>query len=257
MSQMTRPVCVSFISCLVLCMSACTPATNSALRNKIEGKGRLTLDEGNPYLAPNKFLAEEAESSETLKGFLSLRGSPQDLSFKDPVFSKPILTLFYTERNERYKLEHAGKDWIITGPFPIEEKEGTERKDSESLFGSLFSSSTPPLIDMDDKSKTSDETLPENLKGAVTPIREPEEAKTRQNQFSDIFHQVKLKNESIEFLAWWYTEDISNASRIRSINTLPPGPLQEGASIRIPSYLLKKRNAPEENDIKKFRMSFE
>jgi hypothetical protein len=253
---MRRPIRVTIITCISLYLSACAPGTNSALRNKIEGKGRLTLDESNPYLAPNKFLAEEAESSETLKGFLSLRGSPQDLSFKDPVFSRPILNLFYTQRNERYKLEHAGKDWIIMGPFTIDEKEGKERKDSESLFGDLFSSSTPPLINMDEKSKTSNETLPENLKGTVAPTKEPEEAKTKQNQFSDIFHQVKLKNESIEFLAWWYTEDISNASRIRSINTLPQGPLQDGASIRIPSYLLKKRNAPDENDIKKFRMPF-
>lgn len=241
---------ITFI--LLLLIASCSSSTNSALRSKISGQGKLQIDSTNPYLAPAKFLSNEAELSETLKGFLTLKGNPESISYSESFFSSPNLILYFDKNDEKYLLEYINKDWLINGPYKISEKEAVI---NENASQSVYDENTSPLIDID-KNETID------LKDKTPPVKtaekdKPEEAKTiAEPKFEDIFHFVQFDGESIEFLAQWYTKDISNSSRIRSINSLPPGLLKNGTSVRIPSYLLKQKESPKEEDVKKFIGSF-
>ncbi len=238
---------------ITILISACSSSSNSALRNKIDGKGKLLLDSTNPYLAPNKFLSDEAEASETLKGFISLKGSPQHIAFEDSFFSNPKLFLFYDDRNEKYFLEYTKKDWIISGPFPLKSDESLSKEEGASLFPS----SSAPLINFENTRKDTsnpDQTLstPQKQTSESAPQTPPIAKTIAEPKFEDVFHLVKFQGESLEFLAEWYTSDLTNSPRIKSINSIPPGTLQAGTTIRIPSYLLKRKDPPSEEDFKKF-----
>jgi hypothetical protein len=248
--MMKRYAAMFFCGSILALISSCSSGTNTALRGKIEGQGKLSLDPSNPYLAPNKFLSEEAEASETLKGFISLKGSPDHISFKNPIFSNPLLTLYYDDSNEVYILENIKKDWIVTTRKPADD---TSVKNGTEPVSSLYSKKSPPLVQIGDAQNGSpaDAELQKSL-----PDTKSESATPGETKFEDVFHLVRFQGESLEFIAQWYTSDISNTSRIRSINSPPPGPLREGTTIRIPSYLLKKRSAPSEDDVRKFISQF-
>lgn len=230
----------------------------------MNGRGKLILDRNNPYLAPNKFLTEESNASETLKGFLSVQGSPEEIEFSDSIFSKPKLTLFYPNRDQFYSLEYTEKDWIITGPF----EKDSDDKDNKDGTSALVSDSSP-LININSKETINlnqqTSQLPSNLTPSSTKMDEDtsqnkapkDKSAVKKNNFEDHYHLVTLPNESLEFIAYWYTGDISNTSRIKSINSIPPGIIKLGTSVRIPSYLLKKKESPKEEDLKKFQLMYQ
>lgn len=239
----------------LIAAGACAPSSNDALRNKIEGKGKLSIDLVNPYLAPNQFLSKEAENSETLKGFLQLKGNPQHIAFYDTIFSGPKLELYYDDKNEKYKLEHIKKDWIINGPFSLVKKGDSKPEDESNSSNNstgLFGTSTPPVIPTDKDTAASTTTAQEKVSPTSIPKNQNKKRPSVEVKFDDIFHLVRFQGESLEFLAQWYTNDLSNKDRIQSINSLTPGILKEGTTVRIPSYLIKTKDAPTEDDLRKF-----
>lgn len=251
-----------FSSLLILFTSLCSCASlsSSALRREVSGQGKITLNKENSFVAPNRFLAEESEKSKSLKGFLSVQGSPTELEFEDSFLFSPQLSLFYSDKSEMFLLKYISDDWIISGPFPFEAKEVEEEKDSAGLFsaGSSLLQDTPAKLD-----STSGDKMPPNLELPKTDevqktnaeIGGSETGRNQAAQFEDLYHAVRFEGESYGFIAHWYTGDVSNQDRIKSINALTAeGVPAIGSSIRIPSYLLKKRDSPSEDDIKKFMM---
>ncbi len=87
------------ISCADLMSSA---DVNSGLRSELNDRGKTKLDPSNPYVAPNAFLAEEAKRSDTLKGFLSIKGNPNALSYHETFFGDPELSLYYEDKGELF-----------------------------------------------------------------------------------------------------------------------------------------------------------
>lgn len=249
------------IFCLLSGLSACLNFSSNPLRNEVSGKGRLELSSINSFLAPNRFLSEEADKSETLKGFLSVQGAPSEIEFEDSIFMAPKLFLHYKEKNEFYTLRNVSKDWIISGPFKSEEETL-----NDGHAGSLFNSGSPLVqdtkIDLSGLGeKSPDKTMPTNLNSGKGSEAIKDDDKSDRapsgSQFQDIYHLVKNDGETFEFIAYWYTEDISNHERIKSINSgLSTGTvIKQGSSIRIPAYLLKRREAPSAEDLRKFIMT--
>lgn len=220
-------------------------ASRSALRDSLNDKGQVRLDPSNPYIAPNAFLAEEAKHSEILKGFLSMKGNPTALSFEDGFFSKSKLTLYYEDKAEAYSLVQAGDDWIIGAPYPIEGKNLEGQKTSSSLYRE----EAPLVTYLDPKL----EEAKNNATKEKVEEKKVEETSSDSNEFPDIYHYVRSTDESLEFISYWYTGTGENVDRISRINNVRAfNKLKIGQSIRIPSYLVKKSEAPSEDDLKTY-----
>jgi hypothetical protein len=227
---------------------------NSALRDELNDRGKTKLDPGNPYVAPNAFLAEEAKNSENLKGFLSMKGNPTAISYHEDFFSSPELELFYDDKGEVFKLKQSGKSWIISSPI---KSETTEKKD-ENKGSSLFKEEPPIVTYMDPKleearKKASDPSLKSEPVKSAPAKDTPLEKKVEDSEFVDIFHIIEFEGQTLTFIAYWYTGSETNADRIAGINGInKSAPLRLSQSIRIPSYLCLKKDKPTEMDFKNF-----
>jgi hypothetical protein len=241
---------VSFISFVSL--HSCSNHTNHALRHELSGRGILPLDLNNPYLAPNMFLSEEAKHSETLKGFLSLKGAPELLEFTDSLIGRPSLKLVYKTKNESYLLEEHGSDWIINGPENLVESEETksllaEKEGTPPLLTQGTTNS--PIISVDNEKVK----LPENLDDPDKGTKNKNEVvSSSRPSFKDIYHEVTIPGETITFVSYWFTGSIMNRERILRINSSLKENLKSGEIVRIPSYLANKDSTPTEEDFKKF-----
>lgn len=247
-----------------LCLSCAdiisSTEVNSGLRSELNDRGRIKLDPSNPYVAPNAFLAEEAKRSDNLKGFLSIKGNPNALSYHESFFGDPELSLYYEDKGELYNLKQKGKDWIISSPSKTEIKDEKSSSDSSSLFRE-----EPPIVTYLDpkleeaRIKASGTTKGSDNKGEGNNKEGSKEPTTTNNtasvssEFKDIYHIVEYEGQNLEFIAYWYTGSIENVERIAGINgTDKKVPLRLSQSIRIPSYLAVKQDKPTEKDLKSF-----
>lgn len=243
----------------LLIIPACSTNQNQALRNELSGRGPLNLDFNNPYLAPNKFLSEETKTSETLKGFLSLKGAPEILEFSDPIIGTTSLKLIYKSKNESYMLEEHSHDWIISGPFKVEESLEEESLAKNELLIGSNNYSTPAILDLDKNNSL----VKPSEQGSTTPtlpIKNPTNNDSVKNtseisskpSFKDIYHQVNFPGQTLTFLSSWYTGNILNTERLKRINSSLSENLKSGDIVRIPSYLTNKDNPPSLEDLEKF-----
>ncbi len=70
---------------------------------------------------------------------------------------------------------------------------------------------------------------------------------------SDVSHMVKYPGETLRIIASWYTGNADNAGRIARINGIEnPDMLYLGQEIRLPEYLLKRRNAFPEEEVERY-----
>lgn len=233
---------------------------NTALRQELNDRGKTKLDPGNPYVAPNAFLAEEAKNSENLKGFLSMKGNPTAITYHEDFFSSPELTLHYDEKGEIFNLKQSGKSWIISSPIKTEEKK--EAAETSSLF-----KEEPPVVTyMDPKLeearkkasqpevKKEEEVIPPAPKNDQN--KETQDSKESEKDFNDIYHIIEFEGQTLEFIAYWYTGSTLAVDRIAGINGLKKSaPLRLSQSIRIPSYLSLKEEKPTPEDLKLFQQS--
>jgi len=220
----------------------------------MSGRGQVNLDLSNPYLAPNKFISEEAKASETLKGFLSLKGAPDSIEFSDPLIGSATLKLYYQLKNEHYKLEERGKEWIITGPESIfEDKEKPDSNAQKSIFDP--GNNSPALLPL--KENTNDPvtpTLPQDDSTTKTDV-EPT-TKNSNTEFKDAYHEVTFAGQTLTFIANWYTGNNQNSDRLKRINSSLSENLKFGDIVRIPSYLIIKEDSPTEKDLQKFTLEY-
>lgn len=241
----------------IINLQSCSSKHNHILRSEISGKGLLMLDLNNPYLAPNKFLSEEAKSSETLKGFLSLKGAPDLLEFSDPLIGLPKLKLVYKNKNEYYLLEERGQEWVINGPKVFDEEKKNSDEDNNKLISEAHA--PPALLPSENLNSSSNKAIIENtvpLEKSLTKDENNTKPSTpppaQKPTFKDIYHSVNFEGQSISFLAYWYTGNIMNSDRIRRINSSLKESLTTGEIVRIPSYLAQKDQAPSIEDLDKF-----
>lgn len=271
-----------------LLISGCSHSirTNHDLVNRIKNRGPLALSTDNPYLVANLFLAEEAKSNETLKGFISHRGAPPVIELQGDIFNNLNMKLFYPETREYFLADDETGYWIVNGPYRIPDSEA-------ELINEIAKDvkKEPVLVSHDDPQTTSElaksppiARLPTDLKpmdpkadpflgqskieptGTVKPepaVNTPkmsvsktvELEKIRSRYASrpaeltpkgDIVHYVNSADESLRMIAEWYTDDPDNAQRLARINRLS-GRVRLGDMIIIPSYLVTfKGRMPEE-----------
>lgn len=239
----------------IINLQSCSSNHNHVLRSEISGKGILSLDLNNPYLAPNKFLSEEAKRSETLKGFLSLKGAPDSLSFSDPLIGLPTLTLIYKDKNEKYSLEDHGQEWVIHGPENVAEGVAPQKETDLSLLEK--SHSGPVLLPTDNAStnqgasNTPDEKTP-SIKAPPKEETKAPSIDTQKPSFRDVYHEVLFEGQTLDFIAYWYTGNSMNVDRVRRINTSLKEKLRTGDIVRVPSYLAQRDTPPTQEDLAKF-----
>ncbi len=110
------------------------------LKEQLANQGPQALSAENPYVAANQLLAEEVEGSSTLRGFVSIRGTPDALEVKKDLAANPIIQLYYLDKTESYVLERLLNDWVIKGPDTI------PREFLGSFFGVIQTEGKAPLV---------------------------------------------------------------------------------------------------------------
>ena len=252
-NQLLRTILLIIFFLSTSFLHSCSSSHNQALRHELSGRGLLPLDIGNPYLAPNMFLSEEAKTSETLKGFLSLKGAPEFLEFSDPIIGRPSLTLIYKSKSEAFHLEEHGNNWIISGPVKSESEivAGTQKSILEDNI------IQPTIL----PSSNTLNTNQDNVAGIKTELpKSGEELKKESDTppsssrptFKDVYHEVNFVGQTMTFVAYYYTGSINNSDRIRRINASLQENLRIGDIVRVPSYLSQKDAPPTQEDLNKF-----
>lgn len=240
-------------------------STNVAeLRSALIGKGIIKIDPSNPYLAAGQLLNSEKQVSESLTGFLSIRGEPSAVEVEKDKSSKLILKLYYTDLFERYELAATENDWVIAGPFPdqsvprtINETPATPspKPANTPTYAVKYWGTTPTAIPTVLTTTTSEPTV------AVIPAAESELTPTSQNLAEisprgDVVHYVTLPGETISIISRWYTGERENASKIARLNRMKNADtLQIGDSIVIPSYMVKNKNRLNESALVEIQKS--
>ncbi len=108
------------IGCAKIWKTAASAPEPHYLRQVLLNVGPVLLSKDNPYVDPNRFLSVEASKSETLSGFLKHRGEPNAIELRSRRDSSLLLTFYYKEPSEMFRLGEMGDQWSIRGPFRVD-----------------------------------------------------------------------------------------------------------------------------------------
>ena len=252
--------------CAELSSSSFNSTNVVELRNALIGKGTIKIDASNPYLAAGQLLNSEKNVSQSLTGFISIRGEPSAVEVEKDKSSKLTLKLYYTDLFERYELTATDADWVIAGPFPDqsipralnETPTATSSKLQETPTPTTaikYWGSTPTFTPVSTPTVFSEPIV------TVIPAAESTNTPTSQNLAEvsprgDVVHYVTLQGETISIIARWYTGERNNASKIARLNRMKNADtLQIGDSIVIPSYMVKNKYRLTDTDLANVKKS--
>ena len=260
---------------LLLVSSAGCAFRRVNLKEQLANQGPQALSAENPYVAANQLLAEEVEGSSTLRGFVSIRGTPDALEVKKDLAANPIIQLYYLDKTESYVLERLLNDWVIKGPDTI------PREFLGSFFGVIQTEGKAPLVlsgevvrqvaapRLTSRGTTNSGTnnsgqraKPSNAVngGANPPVRSvapptppsPLNITSNESLSGDVMHTVQFQGETLRIISIWYTGSVENAERLGRINGLnDPNHMELGQVIRIPRYLTRNTRPLTEQDVQK------
>lgn len=262
------------------------------LRDQLRDHGPQPLSGNNPYLASNLLLSEEMQKSDTISGFVKLRGAPDALEVRRPLFKPYRLYFFYLDNNEGYLLEELRDASIIRGPEQIPEEVKGSLKSVTPLGGKAAlgkkkvakpyeAETSAKPVDKPAKGKAALDALPaKNVRALpARPVKMPPAKPTTKEEApalpaahtsdqeaadvtpthstpsasQDVMHEVRFAGETLRIISLWYTGDVANASRIARINGLGNADLlQMGQTVRVLRYLLKNSTALPESAIQSY-----
>lgn len=93
-----------------------------SVRKELANQGVYRLDENNPYVLTNQYLAENIKDSPITRGFIRSEGTPDALSVKKSFWGNYKTHLYYLPEREAFLLERKSGGAVIKGPARIPEK---------------------------------------------------------------------------------------------------------------------------------------
>ncbi len=109
----------SIIALALLLTSGCSRVS---VRKELANQGVYRLDENNPYVLTNQYLAENIKDSPITRGFIRSEGTPDALSVKKSFWGNYKTHLYYLPEREAFLLERKSGGAVIKGPARIPEK---------------------------------------------------------------------------------------------------------------------------------------
>jgi len=104
---------------LSLLLSGCSSSSPNYLRQDLANIGPVFLSRENPYISANLFVANEANLSSLMDGFISHRGSPDAIEVSEHWFKPLRVYFYYLDSRDAFVFEQGAQDWIIRGPQRI------------------------------------------------------------------------------------------------------------------------------------------
>ena len=109
----------SIIALALILTSGCSRVS---VRKELANQGVYRLDENNPYVLTNQYLAENIKNSPITRGFIRSEGTPDALSVKKSFWGNYKTHLYYLPEREAFLLERKSSGAVIKGPARIPEK---------------------------------------------------------------------------------------------------------------------------------------
>jgi hypothetical protein len=109
------------------------------------------------------------------------------------------------------------------------------------------------LSSLENKNNTPEIRKPSRIKIKSSRDIPRASSKASATSGSDISHVVNFPGETLRIISSWYTGNPDNAGRIARINGIEnPDVLYLGQEIRLPEYLLKRRNSFPEEEVERY-----
>lgn len=246
-------------------LSGCsTTAADLGLLARLRNRGPVPVSAENSHLAGNMLLAKQQTDSLLFRNFLANRGRPTAIEVEKPYFSPLKLQLYYPEQREVYSFEKSESDWEVSGPGTLssnrigqvaevsnklQKKPGTLNKRFTNRDSATAIDTPTPPTEKREKEGLDGINKDEYRASFRSPLAETISAE--EADFSprgDLIHPVHTTGQSLTQVVEWYTGNRNNTPRIAKINQIDSGlPLEKGAIVVIPSYLIQNKSQFIEN----------
>jgi hypothetical protein len=226
---------------------------SGALFEGLRGKGPMVIEPQNEAVASTKFFYETWRASPSIKHLVTQRGTPAAISAEREFLQPHRLKLFYPKDGQVYLLDLHEGEWFVSGSEPIADVDMQRLRASTVTLVPQVESSFAKSEEKLAVSHTSHATewLPvelapkpagrpsEELRGRLKPPSQAAVASVHRADARTLIHTVTFPGETLEVLADWYTDDISNARRIASANQMVGSHrLRVGDRIALPRTLV-------------------
>lgn len=273
-----------FYFLLLLPLWACSPkgaVQRDVLLHELMKDGPVALSPDNPYVISNLFLGTEIQKSHILKGFVDYRGTPDAIQAAIDEEGRSVVISYYLERSEQYTMIPHEDTWIIKGPKAIEaqalsamgnlQPSGSDAPMEIKYPGEVSQASHDPEneIPLPASDAQIDKPTPraplkeqkiiasKKTRPAPAVSKKPVSAKIENSPSGDIIHHISYPGETLRLVSLWYTGTADNSERLARINSFSdPDVLTMGQLVRIPRYMLKRRDPLPEVEVRKYYLEY-